>query len=194
MADEGDASPVPVRDESPTLTLAQRKAGATPPTPDVRLYHRAVVAPMEPPLRCGGAARDRASPKQTPLCFLSASQGLGAAAADGRRARPRMPPPPGPRQPLPRRPSARRGLVRQLSIDQLDNEGRRVSIYDKALPTDGPGAASTGAPAARRAGPLSGVGPPAWPAPAQRPSPAAARPRPAARLRPARGRRGVASF
>jgi protein phosphatase len=46
--------------------------GGTPPTPDVRLYHRAVVAPMEPPLR---------------------------------------------------------GLVRQLSIDQLDNEGRRVSIY-----------------------------------------------------------------
>lgn len=40
----------------------------------------------------------------------------------------------------------RRGLVRQLSIDQLDNEGRRVSIYDKALPNsgDGAGAASTG--------------------------------------------------
>jgi hypothetical protein len=88
MADDGEASPVPVRDESPTLTLAQRKGGATPPTPDVRLYHRAVVAPMEPPLR---------------------------------------------------------GLVRQLSIDQLDNEGRRVSIYDKALPTDGAGGASTGA-------------------------------------------------
>ena len=30
-----------------------------------------------------------------------------------------------------------RGLVRQLSIDQLDNEGRRVSIYDKALPEGG---------------------------------------------------------
>lgn len=27
-----------------------------------------------------------------------------------------------------------RGLVRQLSIDQLDNEGRRVSIYDKGTP------------------------------------------------------------
>jgi hypothetical protein len=25
-------------------------------------------------------------------------------------------------------------LVRQLSIDQLDNEGRRVSIYDKGTP------------------------------------------------------------
>lgn len=78
-------SPDPDRDASPTLTLAQRRlgGGATPPTPDVRLYHRAVVAPMEPPLR---------------------------------------------------------GLVRQLSIDQLDNEGRRVSIYDKALPAaDGPG-------------------------------------------------------
>lgn len=24
-----------------------------------------------------------------------------------------------------------RGMVRQLSIDQLDNEGRRVSVYDK---------------------------------------------------------------
>lgn len=24
-----------------------------------------------------------------------------------------------------------RGMVRQLSIDQLDNEGRRVSIYEK---------------------------------------------------------------
>jgi hypothetical protein len=42
-------------------------------TPDVRLYHRAVVVAQEAPLR---------------------------------------------------------GLVRQLSIDQLDNEGRRVSIYE----------------------------------------------------------------
>lgn len=66
------------RDASPTLTLGQRHLpGSSPPTPDVRLYHRAVVAPMEPPLR---------------------------------------------------------GLVRQLSIDQLDNEGRRVSIYDKGTP------------------------------------------------------------
>ena len=24
-----------------------------------------------------------------------------------------------------------RGLVRQLSIDQLDNEGRRVSVYER---------------------------------------------------------------
>jgi len=70
----------PPRDESPTLTLNRHLPGSTPPTPDVRLYHRAVVAPMEPPLR---------------------------------------------------------GLVRQLSIDQLDNEGRRVSIYDKALPEGG---------------------------------------------------------
>eukprot|EP00879_Flechtneria_rotunda_P009230 GHRR01009663.1.p1 GENE.GHRR01009663.1~~GHRR01009663.1.p1 ORF type:complete len:698 (+),score=243.22 GHRR01009663.1:1376-3469(+) len=68
----------PSRDESPTLTLNQHhQPGSSPPTPDVRLYHRAVVAPMEPPLR---------------------------------------------------------GLVRQLSIDQLDNEGRRVSIYDKGTP------------------------------------------------------------
>lgn len=42
----------PSRDESPTLTLNQRHhPGSSPPTPDVRLYHRAVVAPMEPPLR-----------------------------------------------------------------------------------------------------------------------------------------------
>lgn len=40
------------RDSSPTLTLGQRHLpGSSPPTPDVRLYHRAVVAPMEPPLR-----------------------------------------------------------------------------------------------------------------------------------------------
>lgn len=38
----------------------------------------------------------------------------------------------------------RRGLVRQLSIDQLDNEGRRVSIYDKTLP-NGEGGATPGA-------------------------------------------------
>lgn len=42
----------PSRDESPTLTLGARHLpGSSPPTPDVRLYHRAVVAPMEPPLR-----------------------------------------------------------------------------------------------------------------------------------------------
>lgn len=42
----------PSRDESPTLTLNQHhRPGTSPPTPDVRLYHRAVVAPMEPPLR-----------------------------------------------------------------------------------------------------------------------------------------------
>ena len=41
----------PPRDESPTLTLNRHLPGSTPPTPDVRLYHRAVVAPMEPPLR-----------------------------------------------------------------------------------------------------------------------------------------------
>eukprot|EP00877_Chromochloris_zofingiensis_P000243 jgi/Chrzof1/10219/Cz04g33020.t1 len=73
-------SPASTRDESPTITLNHHKPGSTPPTPDVRLYHRAVVAPMEPPLR---------------------------------------------------------GLVRQLSIDQLDNEGRRVSIYDKGTPEGG---------------------------------------------------------
>ncbi|KAI8467364.1 MAG: Metallo-dependent phosphatase-like protein [Monoraphidium minutum] len=86
-AEPDRARPDPLRDESPTLTLAQRvPGGSPPPTPDVRLYHRAVVAPMEPPLR---------------------------------------------------------GLVRQLSIDQLDNEGRRVSIYDKGLP-DGQAGATPG--------------------------------------------------
>lgn len=44
-------SPASTRDESPTITLNHHKPGSTPPTPDVRLYHRAVVAPMEPPLR-----------------------------------------------------------------------------------------------------------------------------------------------
>lgn len=63
------------RDSSPDLTLgAKHLPGTSPPTPDVRLYHRAVVVAQEAPLR---------------------------------------------------------GLVRQLSIDQLDNEGRRVSIYEK---------------------------------------------------------------
>jgi hypothetical protein len=42
----------PPRDVSPTLTLNSHRPGTTPATPDVRLYHRAVVAPMEPPLRC----------------------------------------------------------------------------------------------------------------------------------------------
>lgn len=31
-----------------------------------------------------------------------------------------------------------RGLVRQLSIDQLDNEGRRVSIYEKTAADKSP--------------------------------------------------------
>lgn len=30
-----------------------------------------------------------------------------------------------------------RGLVRQLSIDQLDNEGRRVGVYEGGAPIDG---------------------------------------------------------
>ncbi|MEW5310510.1 MAG: hypothetical protein WDW38_002301 [Sanguina aurantia] len=63
------------RSESPDLTLGKSPpAGHTPyVTPDVKLWHRAVVVHQENSLR---------------------------------------------------------GLVRQLSIDQLDNEGRRVSIYD----------------------------------------------------------------
>lgn len=66
---------VRMRDESPDVTLNKTYvAGYSPATPDVRLYHRAVVVAQEAPLR---------------------------------------------------------GLVRQLSIDQLDNEGRRVSIYEK---------------------------------------------------------------
>ena len=32
-----------------------------------------------------------------------------------------------------------RGLVRQLSIDQLDNEGRRVAIYEKGVNIAVPG-------------------------------------------------------
>lgn len=61
--------------DSPDVTLNKHHVpGTSPPTPDVRLYHRAVVVAQEAPLR---------------------------------------------------------GLVRQLSIDQLDNEGRRVSIYEK---------------------------------------------------------------
>ena len=74
-----DASSPGSRSGSPgSLTLAQRGAGRgaaarTPPTPDVRLYHRAVVVAQE---------------------------------ATG----------------------SLRGLVRQLSIDQFENEGRRVSM------------------------------------------------------------------
>jgi len=38
------------------VTLAgPHQPGSSPDTPDVRLYHRAVVAPMEPPLRCVGS-------------------------------------------------------------------------------------------------------------------------------------------
>ena len=74
-----DAGSPGSRSGSPSsLTLAQRGAGRgaaarTPPTPDVRLYHRAVVVAQE---------------------------------ATG----------------------SLRGLVRQLSIDQFENEGRRVSM------------------------------------------------------------------
>jgi len=63
------------RAESPDVTLSKPYTqGNSPLTPDVRLWHRAVVVHQENSLR---------------------------------------------------------GLVRQLSIDQLDNEGRRVSIYEK---------------------------------------------------------------
>ncbi|KIY99882.1 hypothetical protein MNEG_8078 [Monoraphidium neglectum] len=94
-----------LRDESPTLTLAQRRlpggGGSPPPTPDVRLYHRAVVAPMEPPLR---------------------------------------------------------GLVRQLSIDQLDNEGRRVSAYpDGTGGGSAPGTAPAKSPLFSRSLSMPGV-------------------------------------
>ncbi|GAX81721.1 hypothetical protein CEUSTIGMA_g9149.t1 [Chlamydomonas eustigma] len=61
----------PVGRGSPDLTLSRGQA--SPTTPDVRLWHRAVVVHQENSLR---------------------------------------------------------GLVRQLSIDQLDNEGRRVGVYD----------------------------------------------------------------
>jgi len=71
----GVAPPVsPVRADSPDVTLSKHMPGSTPMTPDVRLWHRAVVVHQENSLR---------------------------------------------------------GMVRQLSIDQLDNEGRRVSIYEK---------------------------------------------------------------
>lgn len=63
------------RAESPDVTLSKPYQPANSPlTPDVRLWHRAVVVHQETNLR---------------------------------------------------------GMVRQLSIDQLDNEGRRVSIYEK---------------------------------------------------------------
>jgi hypothetical protein len=42
-----------------------------------------------------------------------------------------------PKQPLLQENSLR-GLVRQLSIDQLDNEGRRVSIYEKTTADKSP--------------------------------------------------------
>lgn len=187
-ASEATPSPEALRDRdsSPTLTLGQRKGGATPPTPDVRLYHRAVVAPMEPPLRCaaecvwagargelGMSCRNvmrrpglRAGAPRT--CRRAASRGAAPAAqsqpAGCRRPAtaalaaagsprvlsdcPRHPPQPLHAHSPPLRPVFR-GLVRQLSIDQLDNEGRRVSVYDKALPSgEGP---ATGTPGARPA-------------------------------------------
>ena len=68
-------SPSSQRSESPDVTLGKAYNPSTSQlTPDVRLWHRAVVVHQENSLR---------------------------------------------------------GLVRQLSIDQLDNEGRRVSIYEK---------------------------------------------------------------
>jgi len=67
-------SPASQRSESPDINLGKgHHLGSNPLTPDVRLWHRAVVVHQENSLR---------------------------------------------------------GLVRQLSIDQLDNEGRRVSIYE----------------------------------------------------------------
>jgi hypothetical protein len=70
----GSDSPSTGRSDSPDVTLGKAHVpGTTPYTPDVKLWHRAVVVHQENSLR---------------------------------------------------------GLVRQLSIDQLDNEGRRVSIYE----------------------------------------------------------------
>ncbi|KAL6761015.1 Metallo-dependent phosphatase-like protein [Haematococcus lacustris] len=67
----------PNRAGSPDVTLSKPYLPSqNPMTPDVRLWHRAVVVHQENSLR---------------------------------------------------------GMVRQLSIDQLDNEGRRVGIYDKAM-------------------------------------------------------------
>lgn len=75
MARAGAESPGSQRADSPDVTLSKPyQPGGSPLTPDVRLWHRAVVVHQENSLR---------------------------------------------------------GLVRQLSIDQLDNEGRRVSIYEK---------------------------------------------------------------
>jgi hypothetical protein len=71
-------SPSANRAASPEVSLGKDHVpGTTPYTPDVKLWHRAVVVHQENSLR---------------------------------------------------------GLVRQLSIDQLDNEGRRVSIYENGGP------------------------------------------------------------
>ncbi|GLC64614.1 hypothetical protein PLESTF_000184600 [Pleodorina starrii] len=71
-------SPSTNRSSSPDVSLGKDHVpGTTPYTPDVKLWHRAVVVHQENSLR---------------------------------------------------------GLVRQLSIDQLDNEGRRVSIYENGGP------------------------------------------------------------
>lgn len=80
-------SPSTNRSSSPDVSLGKDHIpGTTPYTPDVKLWHRAVVVHQENSLR---------------------------------------------------------GLVRQLSIDQLDNEGRRVSIYENG---GGPGGAKEKSP------------------------------------------------
>ncbi len=75
-------SPSALRSASPDVSLGKDHVpGTTPLTPDVKLWHRAVVVHQE---------------------------------------------------------NSMRGLVRQLSIDQLDNEGRRVSIYENGAGPVGP--------------------------------------------------------
>ena len=121
--------------ESPyVLSLAQRRSGSaqrTPITPDVRLYHRAVVVAQEATgaeklkialfgvvrrttnakleLRRGGRPKNSLSPNPIAANFLKTTSG------------------------------SLRGMVRQLSIDQFENESRRVSMgtdsISKALPS-----------------------------------------------------------
>ena len=115
--------------DSPTsVTLAQRgllATNRTPVTPDVRLYHRAVVVAQEATgergVGCaeqgGGGGGGGGGNRQVPnVVSVRAAAGISAPSSHAAS--------------LPILPTtgSMRGMVRQLSIDQFENEGRRVSL------------------------------------------------------------------
>lgn len=120
-----------------SVTLAQRRRGEFPPardipTPDVRLYHRAVVVAQDLQVRRMGRAEFAAVVQPAVLPLRSHRKGLHVesntlivghgpclpASTTGRSSGFRHRDVQG----------QLRGLVRQLSIDQFENESRRVSM------------------------------------------------------------------